>query len=247
MKGQGWSGLTLMNFTGVYRREHFYGDRAHDWLDCSGIPGTYGYCDPAAAARLRRRMHTAGRRGLHFLDNGNYHYLSYFWTETIRRPFNLVVFDHHVDARRPRFGPLLSCGSWLREALRDHPFLNRVFLIGAGRHQQELLADPAHLSEDAAARIACLNDGVALDSIIADGCPVYLSVDKDVLSPAVLTTNWDQGTMALKTLTAAIRRLTRALPVLGADICGEPPENAREKQIVQSDVVNRALMQTLMA
>ena len=108
MKGQGWSGLTLMNFTGVYRREHFYGDRTHDWLDCSGIPGTYGYCDPAAAARLRRRMHTAGRRGLHFLDNGNYHYLSYFWTETIRRPFNLVVFDHHVDARRPRFGPLLS-------------------------------------------------------------------------------------------------------------------------------------------
>ena len=56
MKGQGWSGLTLMNFTGVYRREHFYGDRTHDWLDCSGIPGTYGYCDPAAAARLRRRM-----------------------------------------------------------------------------------------------------------------------------------------------------------------------------------------------
>jgi arginase family enzyme len=72
-------------------------------------------------------------------------------------------------------------------------------------------------------------------------------VDKDVLSPAVLTTNWDQGTMALKTLTAAIRRLTRALPVLGADICGEPPENAREKQIVQSDAVNRALMQTLTA
>ena len=103
------------------------------------------------------------------------------------------VFDHHVDARRPRFGPLLSCGSWLREALRDHPFLNRVFLIGAGRHQQALLADPAHLSEDAAARIACLNDGAALDSIIADGCPVYLSVDKDVLSPAVLTTNWDQA------------------------------------------------------
>ena len=50
--------------------------------------------------------------------------------------------------------------------------------------------------------------------------PVYLSVDLDVLSPAFARTDWDQGSMQLDALLAALRKLVAARPVLGVDLCG---------------------------
>ncbi|HEY8342885.1 MAG TPA: hypothetical protein VIK75_07815, partial [Calditerricola sp.] len=50
---------------------------------------------------------------------------------------------------------------------------------------------------------------------------VYLSVDKDVLSPEVAATNWDHGTLALADLLAWIACFRRHARVIGADIGGE--------------------------
>jgi hypothetical protein len=53
----------------------------------------------------------------------------------------------------------------------------------------------------------------------AQQTPVYLSIDKDVLAPEVVHTNWDQGRMTL----AQLDRLIDALPprLAGADVTGE--------------------------
>jgi hypothetical protein len=49
--------------------------------------------------------------------------------------------------------------------------------------------------------------------------PVYLSIDKDVLAPDVVQTNWDQGVMRLEELMAAIRRLRGR--IVASDVTGE--------------------------
>ena len=48
--------------------------------------------------------------GIHFIDNGNYHYLTKLWIEKIDEPFILVVFDHHSDMQKPLYQDFLSCG-----------------------------------------------------------------------------------------------------------------------------------------
>ena len=50
--------------------------------------------------------------------------------------------------------------------------------------------------------------------------PVYLSVDLDILSPAFARTDWDQGTMTLDELSAALRRLRAERRIIGVDLCG---------------------------
>jgi hypothetical protein len=49
--------------------------------------------------------------------------------------------------------------------------------------------------------------------------PVYLSIDKDVLAPTVVQTNWDQGVMRLEELTAAIRMLQGC--IIASDVVGD--------------------------
>ena len=132
---------TIQNFTGVYAEQPFMqGLRGRDgtrYIDCSDIPGTDCYCDDEAVEAIRKRIADAGithARGIHFFDNGNYHYMSKIWTDMVQEPFSLVVFDHHPDMQEPRFGNILSCGGWVLEVLRSNPFVQGVTLIGVADH-----------------------------------------------------------------------------------------------------------------
>ena len=111
----------IQDFTGVYAEQPFMqGLRGRDdarYIDCSDIPGTDCYCDDEAVEAIRRRIADAGitdAHGIHFFDNGNYHYMSKIWTDMVQEPFSLVVFDHHPDMQEPRFGNILSCGGWVK-------------------------------------------------------------------------------------------------------------------------------------
>jgi hypothetical protein len=58
--------------------------------------------------------------------------------------------------------------------------------------------------------------------------PVYLSIDKDILSETVLPTNWDQGQISMELLEECLQIVTGDLAspkplLLGADICGLLP------------------------
>lgn len=53
-----------------------------------------------------------------------------------------------------------------------------------------------------------------------DSLPIYLSIDKDVLTPEDAATDWDQGTMRLSELLSLLDDLLDARRLLGADLCG---------------------------
>ena len=135
----------IQDFTGVYAKQPFMqglresaaSNRDIHWLDCTQIAGTDCYCDDEAVKAIRGQIADAGitdARGIHFIDGGNYHYMSKIWTDKVQEPFSLVVFDHHPDMQAPRFGGILSCGGWVLEVLKSNPFVQSVTLIGVTDH-----------------------------------------------------------------------------------------------------------------
>ena len=55
----------------------------------------------------------------------------------------------------------------------------------------------------------------------ASELPLYISLDKDVLSEEVLSTNWDQGSMREEELTLILKELCKTRRIIAFDICGE--------------------------
>ena len=245
-------------------------------LDFTTLPGTTGFCDDAAADEIRRRIADFPARGLHFLDNGNFHYLTRFWCEKITEDFALVVYDHHVDLRKPVFPGLMSCGSWIRDVLLRNSHCRTVLIIGPERAQadiierelQSLVADDDVLAERASqtapVRLCCFTEDDILDGraarelphiLDALHLPVYISIDKDVLSRKVLRTNWDQGIMTEAEFRHELDRFTTDpdIHILGVDICGEPAYNACRRllddtrDLRRSDGVNRRLLEHYLA
>ena len=214
---------SIFNFTHVYEAYDFLQGEEFQWTDCTQIEGTDCYCDQEAERRLKQLMADLPLHAVHWIDSGDYHYLSKLWADRIQEPFSLVVFDHHPDMQPPMFGQLLSCGSWLRVALEQNPMLQEVWLIGVDDklqgeaqgfpEQVRLIPESRLLTEEIGEIVRALNFSY----------PVYLSIDKDVMSPNECTTNWDQGSMSWKQLTAFLKVVGKHR-VLGIDICGEEPK-----------------------
>lgn len=256
-------------------------------LDFTTLSGTTGFCDDAAADEIRRCIADFPARGIHFLDNGNFHYLTRFWCEKITEDFVLVVYDHHVDLRKPVFPGLMSCGSWIRDVLLRNSHCRAVLIIGPERVQADIIerelqslvaADQpprstATVRRDtdgqrpcafAPVRVCCFTEDDILDGRVARELPhlldalhlpVYISIDKDVLSRKVLRTNWDQGIMTEAEFRRELDRFTMdpKIHILGVDICGEPAYNACRRllddtrDLRRSDGVNRRLLEHYLA
>ena len=308
-------------------------------LDFTTLSGTTGFCDDAAADEIRRCIADFPARGIHFLDNGNFHYLTRFWCEKISEDFVLVVYDHHVDLRKPVFPGLMSCGSWIRDVLLRNSHCRAVLIIGPECAQADIierelqsLADedsfsddsmfgtaaerrmtadqathasaagqPSHVSAadyashswtyvrreasdqpprssasvrrdtdgqrpcaSAPVRVCCFTEDDILDGRVARELPhlldalhlpVYISIDKDVLSRKVMRTNWDQGIMTEAEFRCELDRFTMdpKIHILGVDICGEPAYNACRRllddtrDLRRSDGVNRRLLEHYLA
>ncbi|MEO4750897.1 arginase family protein, partial [Phocaeicola vulgatus] len=71
--------IIIMNFTGVYDYEAFARNNKFIWLDCRHLYGTDGYCDREGALALKGMIADYPAEGVHFIDSGNYHYLTKFW------------------------------------------------------------------------------------------------------------------------------------------------------------------------
>ena len=236
-------------------------------LDFTALSGTTGFCDDAAADEIRRRIADFSARGLHFLDNGNFHYLTRFWCEKISEDFALVVYDHHVDLRKPVFPGLMSCGSWIRDVLLRNRHCRAVLIIGPERAQANIIERELQslvAEGEFSARLCCFTEDEILDGraarelpqlLDALHLPVYISIDKDVLSRKVLRTNWDQGIMTEAEFRHELDRFTMDpdIHILGADICGEPAYNACRRllddtrDLRRSDGVNRRLLEHYLA
>lgn len=234
--------IVIMNFTNVYRQEHFYEKFPHIWIDCEDIQGTYGYCDEQAVEQLENRVRNLPPEGIHFIDSGNYHYMSKIWIDKVKNPFSLIVFDHHPDMQPSLFENLLSCGCWVKAELDSNPFLKKVILIGA---EDKLLVN---MEKQYASRLSVYSQG---DLLCRDGWDrfskehldeaVYISIDKDVLCPKDAVTDWDQGQLRLIELKRLLHSIAKKESIVGIDICGEYPETIyRVGDIHKQEINDRA-------
>ncbi|MDR0892336.1 MAG: arginase family protein [Mediterranea sp.] len=239
--------IVVMNFTHVYEEERFGRDRSFEWIDCTDLRGTDCYCDEEALQTLRRRMAPYPAEGIHFIDSGNYHYLTKLWTDKIREPFSLIVFDHHPDMQPTLFGGMLSCGSWVKVMLDENPFLRKVCVVGVAdklvkavpatyRERVRFYAETSLSHEESWQRFS--HDHV--DE------PIYISIDKDVLDTASASTNWDQGSLSLADLEKLLEIILQKEKVIGVDVCGEctlsPNLLEDERDLAMDRLANKALL-----
>lgn len=240
--------IVIMNFSGVYEKEIFYKEEEFEWLDCKNVRGTNCYCDEAAGQELKKMIQDYPPDGIHFIDSGNYHYVTKLWTDKIKEPFSLVLFDHHADMQPPAFGDVLSCGSWVKELLDTYSNLKKVYLMGIG---EEFIFPVKNKYKDKVVWFSekDLKSKKALswfkNAYIKES--LYVSVDKDLLSPETVTTNWDQGEVSLDTLLELIHIILVYQKVIGMDVTGEcggiSAEEKKPKLFKAHNLVNNVLLQ----
>ena len=66
--------------------------------------------------------------------------------------------------------------------------------------------------------------------------PLYISVDKDVLSRDHARTNWNQGSTKRSVLLDCISAAASCRRIIGMDVCGEDPEGDRESAKAREDI-----------
>lgn len=162
----------------------------------------------------------------------------------------LAVFDHHTDMQPPALLPVLSCGSWIRDAAGAYQNIKGICVIGppeASVRETEAMEHVWFVTQEE------LDDGSGAAKIKevfashAGTFPVYLSVDKDILSKEELDTNWDQGNVRVDELLSLAKDCLAGRKVLAVDLCGEPSANAPEAECSAASLVNQKLYGALAA
>lgn len=212
--------VVIMNFSDAYKMEVFAHNPDFNIIDCSDIHGTDCFCSYMAEKIICSRIKTLHPQGIHFIDSGDYHYVSKFWTDKIKQPFTLVLIDHHTDMQPSGIQGLLTCGNWVNAVIAQNTFLRQVIIIGAPGGHSEMLPQPLMqktkiVSPDDFRRV--LRGEIGLDI----ATPVYVSIDKDVLGAKSAATNWDQGQMSLSELCRFLTIMYSSSDIIGTDVCGE--------------------------
>ncbi len=117
----------FINISGVYEEESWAPSDAQ-FIDLKHLEGCCCYCDHEAETALRAALAPYTAAGLHWIDTGDYHYISKLWMEKINEPFVLALFDNHPDDQPGAFGNLLSCGSWVQAARENLPMMKADYL-----------------------------------------------------------------------------------------------------------------------
>ena len=214
--------MTILNFDNAYKHQDFYVKEPYEWIDFTALSGTDGYCDEESLNIIRARLKKAKKTEVHYIDSGNYHYITYLYLEQIHKPFVLVLFDHHTDMQPSMFAELLSCGSWVKKVLDENPYIKKVVLIGA---KEELIEQ---IPEEYREMIVSFGENSmdmeqSIELFSKEGFlyPVYISIDKDVLDEKEAKTNWDQGSLSFVELKTIYEHICLNHKILGVDICGE--------------------------
>ena len=233
------STVVLMNFTHVYEQEIFANSFYHRWVDCTDLTGTSCFCDATSASTIMKRINSYSPEGIHFIDSGNYHYVSKFWIDKIKEPFSLIVFDHHSDMQTARFNDMISCGCWIKVILDTNPYLRKVYIIGA--KEESVNAIPSQYRN----RVKFNNETELLqedrrNQFILENTdhPLYISIDKDILNATSAITNWDQGSLSLENLEKLLILILTKTRVIGVDVCGEYSEPANVFSAKRASFIN---------
>lgn len=178
------------------------------------------------------------------IGSGDFHHITYLLLDRLPKDkrYHLVILDNHPDNMLFPFG--IHCGSWVYHAAKL-PHISHVTVAGItsrdvhGFHLLENRWSPIvkgkitylcgapfeGLSTVAksmfpdAFRENAVTPELANTILSIDPNPIYLSIDKDVLSKDEITTNWDQGLMTKDCLLSIVKDLKER--VIAADLTGE--------------------------
>lgn len=231
--------ITIMDFSKAYEQENFFENAAIRWVDCTNIHETNCYCSMQAESQLEDRVMDVSPQGIHFLDSGNYHYVSGIWMNKLGVPFDLILIDHHPDMQLPQFDGVISCGGWVKQLMESNPYVQNVILIDV---EVTLLGKEAL---DQRVRVYSKQDvlsGICLQKP-AEKKPVYISLDKDVLGYGNARTQWSQGKMTFLELKQILNKLFAEYDVLGMDICGESADFSNLEDVIINNRTNKKLLQ----
>lgn len=113
----------LVHMSSLYFDENWSPEGAIT-LDFTNLEGTTCYCDAFAEATIAEAFNSLPINALHWIDGGDYHYLSDIWMRRLEAPAKLVLFDNHPDDQEPAFGgDILSCGNWVAHSRRFNKML----------------------------------------------------------------------------------------------------------------------------
>ena len=238
----------IMNFSGIYKNQNFYKDHAEKeifWTELSDLSGCNCYCDAEASDRIRKEIQAFTGKGLHFIDSGNYHYMTRLWLEKLQIPFRLLVFDNHTDMQPPAFGGLLSCGGWIAASLEELPLLQEVILVGPDEEaytqvEPDLQQKVLFLSREKLSTMTA-EEKVGFFNNLSEDLPLYVSVDKDVLCKGDASTTWSQGDMHLSELMSFLELVLERQNILGMDVCGECDMDSCSEDFL-NDHANEAIL-----
>lgn len=187
--------------------------------------------------------------GTVLMGSGDYHHISLLLIARLAKyysaenPIEVIIFDNHPDNMRYLFG--IHCGSWV-SYVASLPFVKHVHVLGITSHDigishfwenrwkplfhTKLTYWSLGVNVSWAKKIGlghAFRHFSTPDDLIAsflseqyhNAEPVYLSIDKDVLSEEVIHTNWDQGQLQTYHLMDVISSIKQR--VIGSDITGE--------------------------
>ncbi|MCB6546161.1 arginase family protein [Blautia glucerasea] len=238
----------IMNFSGIYKNQNFYKNYAEEeisWTELSDLSGCNCYCDAEASDRIRKEIQAFTGKGIHFIDSGNYHYMTRLWLEKLQIPFRLLVFDNHTDMQPPAFGGLLSCGGWIAASLEELPLLQEVILVGPDEEaytqvEPDLQQKVLFLSREKLSTMTT-EEKEGFFNNLSEDLPLYVSVDKDVLCKGDASTTWSQGNMHLSELMSFLELVLERQNILGMDVCGECDMDSCSEDFL-NDHANEAIL-----
>lgn len=238
----------ILDFTHVYCDEYIKDIDRFRYMDCSDIEETDMYCSKNAYEKIWGRIEPYGIQGIHYIDSGNYHYITKIITDHITEPFGLVMYDHHTDMQIPMVPEMMSCGDWAGQALSQNKNLRQLMIVGPPESDIEQTLESYSGSQSGRLLTFSAEDlhGDLLENklkLIRTDLPLYISIDKDVLGPEYTETNWSQGDMSIDGLERLLSVFLggqgeeknsdacrddernagdiRHSRILGIDICGE--------------------------
>ncbi|MCG0274925.1 MAG: arginase family protein [Thermosediminibacteraceae bacterium] len=194
--------------------------KANYIFDLAGVKGLRFCAEKKHLMKLKQNIKSS-KPGITFLGPGDFHHLSINFIERINPKPVLVLFDHHSDMLGSPEG-YITCGSWVAQTLGEGK-VKKCIVIGVSSSDEALLKSPTEgkatfIPEDLPheKKVSAI-----AEELTKTGGPVYVSIDKDVLSKEDAATNWDQGLMSLEELLDLIEVIGEIVPIAGADVCGE--------------------------
>ena len=192
----------ILDFTHVYCDEYIKDIDRFRYMDCSDIEETDMYCSKNAYEKIWGRIEPYGIQGIHYIDSGNYHYITKIITDHITEPFGLVMYDHHTDMQIPMVPEMMSCGDWAGQALSQNKNLRQLVIVGPPESDIEQTLESYSGSQGGRLLTFSAEDlhGDLLENklkLIRTDLPLYISIDKDVLGTEYTETNWSQGDMSI--------------------------------------------------